>query len=303
MTCTAAASDSNRLLRSIPTSVAGLTDAPPQPPDERTRPEVGRGGDRVQRLCDVAQVGEPPLAVGAGEQAAGQPGVGGDRLEQRRHATLVQHDCPAPDGGAQLVEQCVGPRPAQLLDGAAEETRERRGPQPGQPGLFEGLQQCEPVGRDRGAEHARRARDHRGHAERRQRRAHRGACSLVRTSTATSPGRTGMPSIVAALPSSRATSAARSATTSSRAGRRSARLAAAGRQAPPGWRPAPAPGHRGRAGQPSSGPRRRDRVHDDPLVAERGATEHRLQRLEQGLVAAVVGRERGVVLGRRVASR
>ena len=43
-------------------------------------------------------------------------------------------------------------------------------------------------------------------------------CSLVRTSTATSPGRTGMPSIVAALPSRRATSAARSATTSSRAG-------------------------------------------------------------------------------------
>ena len=123
MICTAAASDSSRLLRSSPTSTAGLGDAPPQPLHQRARPEVRVDGDRVQRLRDVPQIGEPPLAVGAGEQAGGQPGVGGDRLQQRRHPALVQHPGPGPHGGAQLVEQRIRRRPAQLVDRATEEAR------------------------------------------------------------------------------------------------------------------------------------------------------------------------------------
>ena len=50
----------------------GLGDAPAQPRRQRRRPELlaRRGG--VQELADVAQVGQPALAVGAREHAAGQ---------------------------------------------------------------------------------------------------------------------------------------------------------------------------------------------------------------------------------------
>ena len=52
---------------------------------------------------------------------------------------------------------------------------ERRGPQPGQPGLLQRFQQREPLGRDRGAEDARRARHHRGHPHGGERVAHHAA--------------------------------------------------------------------------------------------------------------------------------
>ena len=69
MTCTAAASDSSRRLRSAATSLGGLGDPVAQPLDQRGQAEVpgDRGG--VQRLADVPQVGEQPLAVGAGRAA------------------------------------------------------------------------------------------------------------------------------------------------------------------------------------------------------------------------------------------
>ena len=48
----------------------GLGDPPPQPRGERGRPELlGRRGG-VQQLADVAQVGQPPLAVGAARARA-----------------------------------------------------------------------------------------------------------------------------------------------------------------------------------------------------------------------------------------
>ena len=68
MTCTAAASDSSRRLRSGAEVRRGLGDAVPQPVDQSGRAEVPRDGRRVQRLADVPQVGQVPLAVGAGQQ-------------------------------------------------------------------------------------------------------------------------------------------------------------------------------------------------------------------------------------------
>ena len=53
-----------------PHVLGGLGDAVAQPLHQRGRAEVLVHGRGVQRLADVAQVGEPPLAVGDGEQAA-----------------------------------------------------------------------------------------------------------------------------------------------------------------------------------------------------------------------------------------
>ena len=299
MICTAAVSDSSRLLRSSPTSTPASAMRRRSHSMSAPGPEVRVDGDGVQRLRDVPQIREPPLAVGAGEEAGGQAGVGGDRLQQRRHPPLVQHPGPGAHGGAQLVEQGIRRRPAQLLDRPAEEARERGGPQPGQPGLFEGLQQREPVGRDGGAEDARRARDHRGHPHGRECPAHRARLLVGAHEHGDVAGLDRHP-VDRRRAAEQARHVGRQIGDDQIAGGRDERHVPPrrGGQAPPGRDPDAHRRTERRACQASTGPRRGDRVHDDPLVAERGPVEHLLQRGEQRLVAAVVDGERGVPLGR-----
>ncbi len=59
----------------------------------------------------------------------------------------------------------------------------------------------------------------------------------------------------------------------------------------------PQPERCGSPGEPAAGTRRRDRVYDDPVVAERDTAHHVLERVEQRAVAAPVGAERGGAVG------
>ena len=61
--------------------------------------------------------------------------------------------------------------------------------------------------------------------------------------------------------------------------------------------PQPQRGVDRRAAQPAAAVRGLDRVHRDPRVAQRGAAEHRVQRVEQRRVAAPVAGQRGVPVG------
>ena len=266
-------------------------------------PRCAVDGGRVQRLRDVPQVGEPPLAVGAREQAARAASVSvvtasSSAATPRSCST----DCPAPDGGAQLVEQGVGPRPAQLLDGVAEEARERRGAQPGQPRLLQRLQQREPVGATGAPKTLAVPVTTAGTPRAAERRAHRARpgrwCAPAPRRRRGAPA---MPSIVARLPSRRGHVGGQVARDQlARRARRSASRAAAASAAPPGWRPAPAPAcpraprpAAVRPARPSTGC---TTIRSSPSAAP---AEHRVQRVEQRRVAAVVDRERGVVVGRR----
>ena len=179
-----------------------------------------------------------------------------------------------------------------------EEAGERRRAEPGQPGLLQRLQQREPIRGDGSAEDARRAGDHRGNADGGERRA--GHRTLV----------------VGAHEHRDVSGAHRLAVDRGRAAQQARHIRGqiAGdelprgpddrqipprraRQAHPGGDPDPHRRVRGRPDQPSP---RRGRLHpvdDDALVTERGAVEHRVQGGEQGRIAAVVDRERRVVVG------
>ena len=143
-----------------------------QPAGQRGRPEPLGGGRRVQQLADVAQVGQPPLAVLQREQPPGQPLDERDRLQQRRDAAHAQHARP-------LVQAAVDLLPL-LLAGArdplgvpAEERRQRGGAGAGgRARALDRLQQPQPVARGLGAEHAARAVDDRGDLDRVERVAH-----------------------------------------------------------------------------------------------------------------------------------
>ena len=82
--------------RRCPCSASAIRRA--QPGGQRRRAELllGRGG--VQQLADVAQVGQPPLAVVLGEHPRRQPSASGDRLQQRGHA--AHRAAPAPSRAA-----------------------------------------------------------------------------------------------------------------------------------------------------------------------------------------------------------
>ena len=67
----------------------GLVDAPAQPLQQCGGPHALPGRDGVQRLADVAQVGEPALPVGPAQQPLAQA-VGRGGLEQRRDAVVGQ---------------------------------------------------------------------------------------------------------------------------------------------------------------------------------------------------------------------
>ena len=121
--------------------------------------------------------------------------------------------------------------------------------------------------------------------------------SFVRTSTATSPGRSGAPSTVAPEASSAATSACGVAGDPRPRLRGEHEPAAAARQPVAGEHPQAQRGAHRCSGQPRHRVRGLHLPHDDPGITQRRPAEHRVQRAQQPGVAAPVPGERGVGVG------
>ena len=169
----------------------GLGDAPAQPSRQRGGAELLGRDLGVQELGDVAQVGQPALAVGGREDALGQAAERVTVSGQRRHAARAQDGGPVVQLPVHVLPVVLGCR-GHTLGRPAEEAGQRGGMRAqARGGPLDGLQQPEPLARRLGAEHAARAVDDGRDAARppapsRTRR----ALWLVRTSTATSPGST-----------------------------------------------------------------------------------------------------------------
>ena len=138
----------------------------------------------------MAQVGEPALAVGGGEHARRKSLAERDRLHQRRDAAQAEHACPLVQAlvdrlpGVGVGRGDVGGRPAPEVR-ERDGRRARRGR-----GTLERLEQPQPLARRLGAEHAAGAVDDGGIPTSSSASRTSAAWRLVRTSTATSPGRT-----------------------------------------------------------------------------------------------------------------
>ena len=94
--CTAAASESSRRLRSTTVSRLASSRRLRSQALNVVRPELSLQRGLVQRLGDVPQVGEQPLAADPAEQPFLQPLGQRHRLEQRRDPALVEHPDPGP---------------------------------------------------------------------------------------------------------------------------------------------------------------------------------------------------------------
>ena len=287
----------------------GLGDPPPQPRRQRGRAELLGRRRGVQELADVAQVGEPALAVdGLREHAPGRPSTERDRLGQRGDARARAARAPSGAGG--------GGRPP---------TRPRPRRRPARR-ASRGTTSAPPRARaaaDVGRSIASSSRSHSragavpntlpaplitaGTPTASSASRTSAASRLVRTSTATWPGRTRRRAR-AAPSSSRTSISAPEASSRDEVGgevvgdvlarrRRLARSPAAwsptpgrrgGRRGPAAARSTGAPDRRGVA----VGRRRAHRAVDDALVAELRAAEQRVVGVDQPLVAAPVDVER-----------
>ena len=271
--------------------------------------------------ADVAQVGQPPLAVGRRRSTrSGRPST--SVIASVSDATPV-----ARSTRAQWCRRrwtCLPRRPRRPPRPARRSSRGTGSARPraraaGDVGRSSASSSAQPLARGAGGEHAARAVDHRGDARPpRARRGRRAALRLVRTSTATWPGRTGSCARRAVLAADLDLAPEESSSTRSRgevarrcARARSccgaiararqliARLVAAHDAQPQRRRDR-------RAGQPrpAFASAARTRAVDDALVAEPGAAEQRVVGVDQPLVAAPVHLQRGRACRRpRAASR
>ena len=155
MICTAAASLSSRRTRSCEAVLA----LGPQPLQQPGQPERLAPRGLVQRLGDVPQVGQQPLAADRAEHAGGQPALLG-RLEQRGDPAAAQQQRPAAQPVGELVGELLAAG-VELAQGAAEERRERGRPHPPGPvRLLERLEQAQPLVTGRRRQQLRAAADH-----------------------------------------------------------------------------------------------------------------------------------------------
>ncbi len=97
-TWTAAASLSNRRMRSVARSAAASARRPRSHSTSAGRPRPSCDGDGLQPLPDVPQVGQPPAAVLLGEQPGRQTLIDDGDLEQRRHTSLGEQPAPSRAG-------------------------------------------------------------------------------------------------------------------------------------------------------------------------------------------------------------
>ncbi len=112
----------------------GFVPAAPQPFDQRRQSETVGGGDGLQPLPDVPQIGQSPGAALLGEQPGGQVLLDDRHLEQRRHPALGEQPGPGPQGGAEPVGERALAAGAEFGGGQTEERGERRGPHPSRSG-------------------------------------------------------------------------------------------------------------------------------------------------------------------------
>ena len=174
-TWTASASDSSRRLRSsspvsAPASAIRLRSQAVSAVDAELL--VRRGG--VQQLTDVAQVGQPALAVGVGEHPRGQ--LLGRRRRSSSAATPRSRSTRAQSCSRRWTSSHSARRrrPAPAARRPSREGGQRRRAGARELGrAFERLQQRQPVARALGPEHAAGAVDQR--PARRRRRARRGS--------------------------------------------------------------------------------------------------------------------------------
>ena len=133
-----------------------------QPAQQGDHAQVVALGHLVQRLADVAQVGEPALPAHLGQdpprQAAGRGG-----LEDGRDPAGAEHLDPRAQPVCDLVREVVAAA-VELGGGVPEEAGQRRRPDPGAAmRLLESLEQRQPLHRRRGGEHAAATGDHGWH--------------------------------------------------------------------------------------------------------------------------------------------
>ncbi len=142
---------------------SALGDLLAQPGQQRDEPEVVALGGLVQRLADVAQVGETTLAPDLAQHPRRHPGRRG-RLHHRGHPAPGDQVDPATQHVGDLVGGPVGVRPApgvDLLGGAAHEAGQRSGAHPAAAvRLLERLEQGQPLDSRWGREDAAPAGDH-----------------------------------------------------------------------------------------------------------------------------------------------
>ncbi len=127
----------------------GLLATPAQPRAQRGQAELALQRGLVQRLGDVPQVGEQPLAADLAEQPLLQPLRQRHRLEQRRDASLVEHPDPLPEQLRERVGFFVAAL-GQVDRGQPDEAAQRQPAYPSGPvRLLERLQQQLPLVRGR----------------------------------------------------------------------------------------------------------------------------------------------------------
>ena len=131
--------------------------------EHRHQPEPLGQGHLVERLADVAQVGEQPLSADAAQHAARQA-----RARSRPPAPLRHPGSPKTSAHERSVSATSSvsssPPAVELLGGTAEEAGQRRRPDPcAAVGLLQPLEQQQPlVGRRRWRRRCRRRRSRRG---------------------------------------------------------------------------------------------------------------------------------------------
>ncbi len=161
------------------TVFAGLGDALAQPPGQRRHAQLLGRGLGVQELADVAQVGEPALAVDLRQHPPRQALGQGDGLQQRGHPPPAQHACPPVQPGVELLPGGVAGG-GDLLRRPAQEHAERGGVRRrGRRRALEGLEQAQPLAGDGGGEDAAGAVDHRRHADGVEGIAHQGGVAVA----------------------------------------------------------------------------------------------------------------------------
>ena len=261
------------------------------------QPEALAAAGLVQRLGDVAQVGQQPLAADRAEHPGGQPALLG-RLEQGGHPAPAQQQRPAPQRSA-TSSVSSSPPASSSARVSPEERRERGGAHPAGPvRLLERLEQGQPlVAGRRGQQLGRRRRRPPGC---RARRARAGPAPPARALAdedrdVARPRSVAVPGRVGGEQGGDVGGAVGGDVLAGVVGRGS--VAAWPSRKPVARAPA-GPGTAPACGAPTSrlpAWAAVDVAHDDPRVTERRAAQHHLEPLDQRRVAAPVGAE-----GRRV---